>query len=156
MYKKLCVYGFFLCNHPQHPNDERFVFFPDAIIACPGILTSYDCPIFDDESDFPLSIWSIESCPELQISHKPSGHPSLESDTCGPFTVQPTGSNGTHYTSTLSFIASIEQNGTEITVRNGANGEIVCRAEILGLWWCTSGSAVDVDSISLCACPVHA
>ena len=81
--------------------------------VCPGEELTYNCTIFDDMNNFPAAVWS-GFCPDnsdINIAH---GIPAQESDMCGPFSVQATGSDSDCYTSTLTVTASLDLSGTVI------------------------------------------
>ena len=87
--------------------------------VCPGEELTYTCNIFDDTSAFPIAVWSglCADSSDISIVH---GILAQESGTCGPFTVQATGSDGDCYTSTLTVTASPELNETVIQCSNVA------------------------------------
>ena len=81
--------------------------------VCPGEELTYNCTIFDDMNNFPAAVWS-GFCPDNSDINLFHGIPAQESDMCGPFSVQATGSDSDCYTSTLTVTASPELNGTVI------------------------------------------
>ena len=90
--------------------------------VCPGEELTYTCTIFDDTNSFPVAVWSgfCAGSSDIVIAH---GVPVQESAMCGPFSVQATGSDGDCHTSTLTFNASAELNGTVIQC-SGVSGEV--------------------------------
>ena len=81
--------------------------------VCPGEELTYTCTIFDDTSTFPIVAWS-GFCADSSVIAIAYGVSSQESGTCGPFSVQATGSDDNCHTSTLTVTASPELNGTVI------------------------------------------
>ena len=81
--------------------------------VCPGEELTYNCTIFDNTTNSHTAVWSgfCDNNTELHIVHAAS---SQLSDTCGPFTVNATGSDGDCHTSTLTVTASTELSGRVI------------------------------------------
>ena len=82
-------------------------------VVCPGEELTYNCTIFQ-KSGTPVAVWSGFCADSSDINIIHGGQPAQESDTCGPFTVNATGSDGNCHTSTLTVTASPELNGTVI------------------------------------------
>ena len=85
--------------------------------VCPGEELTYTCTIFDNTSTIPVAFWS-GFCADNSAINIIHGIPSLESGTCGPFSVQATGSDGDCHTSTLTVNVSLELSGTVIRCSN--------------------------------------
>ena len=110
MYSFLCC---FICQqqllaHPLPPPPVE-----EGRAVCPGEELTYTCTIFDDTSAIPIAVWS-RFCADSSVIYVVHRIPAQESSTCGPFSVQATGSDGNCYTSTLTVNTSLELNGTVI------------------------------------------
>ena len=81
--------------------------------VCPGEELTYTCTILFQTGGTPIAFWSgfCADNSDINIFH---GILAQESDMCGPFSVQATGSDGDCYTSTLTVTASLDLSGTVI------------------------------------------
>ena len=83
------------------------------------------CIIFDDTNSFPQTAWNGLNCSENADAIL-IVYPLMQSGTCGPFSANATGSNGTCYTSTLTVTASAELNGSVVNYFNiNGNGVLI-------------------------------
>ena len=118
--------------------------------VCPGEKLTFNCSIYV-VNQTPHTVWS-GFCADGSVVNIFHGFPTQESDTCGPFLVDATGSDGDCYTSTLTVTASPELNGTvilcsESTVEVG-RATIVVNGKFCKLWTSIYVSAI-LDGFSL-------